>query len=108
VRAGRAEALDLFRKWAAERALLRCDFSFARFAACLRGRVRAVTDSEIKLLSDDTASELALRLPEGLEFGYGEPRGFPEEAAFFRSALLVLFPGEGERDFISFTEIIGH
>lgn len=111
VRIGREEALDLLSKWSSERALLRCDLSFARFVACFRARVVAVNepeilseeDSEVKLLSDDTFSEMALRLTPDFVFAYDEPRGFPEEARVFAATLVIRVSSD---DFISLTEII--
>lgn len=94
----------MFRKWSGEGTLVRCDFSFPAFAASLRGRIRLVTEAGLRLLADDALSELALDLTADVEFGYAEPRGFPEEAARFGSGLVAFFPGD--RDFISFTEII--
>lgn len=106
MRVGLEEAVDLFRKWRSEESLLRCDMSFPRFAATFRVRVVFVADDEIKLLSDDSFSEMALRLSTDCAFTYGEPRGFPEEVERFASSLVVSLAGDGEPDFIAFTEII--
>ena len=108
MRAGRSEALDLFRKWCSERALLRCDFGFAGFAACLRGRIVSVSENQVKLLSDDAFSELVLPLASDLGFGFGDPRRFPEEAEVFESGLVVFFARarpEDDFDTISFLEL---
>ena len=87
--ANRTEALDLLRKWFSERALLRCDLGFSDFAACLRGRIMAVSDERLHILSDDTFTELELPLRASFAFGYGEPRDFPDEAAEFESTLVI-------------------
>jgi len=109
VRIGRAEALDLLSKWRSDRALLRCDFSFARFAASLRGRILGLTDKEFRLVSDDTFSELAVPLSAALEFGYGDPRDFPEDCPVFEGGLVIFFPsdaGENESpDFLALLEL---
>lgn len=104
MRVGRDEALDIFRKWFSERSLLRCDFEFAMVAATFRARVVFVSADEIKFLSDDRSSEMALLLKDDFTFGYGEPRGFPEEAGIFESVLVLLAPDDKDR--IAFTQII--
>ena len=107
MRVGRAEALDLFRKWASEGALLRCDFGFAEFAASFRGRIREVAEESLKLSADDTVSELVLPLPDGLVFWYADPRGFTKEATVFECGLTVSFPGRigATRDTLTFNEL---
>jgi hypothetical protein len=109
VRIGRAEALDLFRKWRSDRALVRCDLLFEDFAASLTGRVFRVAEDRVDLVSDDTRSELAVVLRPGLEFLYGEPRDLPEEAKVFVGGLSVLFPSPdptGDCDKIRFMELL--
>jgi hypothetical protein len=88
--------------------LLRCDFGFSTFAACLKGRLLAVENDEIKLISDDSESELTLRLTPEMEFGYGDSRQSPEDAELYVSGL-VIFLGEltdeNDPDTISFAEM---
>lgn len=74
---GRSEALDLFNKWLSEGTLIRCDFTFAWFAAAFRVRVKAVAEDGLKLLSDDGRTELALALPADVVFRYGDSRADP-------------------------------
>jgi hypothetical protein len=112
VRIRRSEALDVFRKWFSEQALLRCYLSFPKFAATLRGRIFAMSELEIKIVSDDRSddrrSEIVLRVSDDLEFGYGDPRTFPEDAARYESILVVFFgpiPQTGDADMIAFSEI---
>ena len=62
MRAGRAESLDIFRKWLAERAFLRCEGHFSKVAFSLSGRLLAVADDELRILADDKQSELVVRL----------------------------------------------
>lgn len=104
MRAGLEDVLTIFRVWQSDKALLRCDFSFGRFAACFRVRVRDVSDSEIKLWSDDTFSELVLRVTPDLLFEYDDPRRFPEDAEVFSRGVEVLFPPS--TDSIKFLELI--
>jgi hypothetical protein len=104
VKVGRAEAIDLFRKWLAEETLLRCDLSFEIFSACFRGRVRNVSDDRLLLLSDDKTSEFNFAIPEDPDFVYTEPRnGTPEDRELFGGGLSLLLEGE---DTISFLEIV--
>jgi len=86
----------MFRVWQSDRALLRCDFLFWRFAACLRARVF------------DTFSEVAIPLTPELEFRYSDPRGFPEDAATFKRGLVIFFPSPPGRepDNIAILELI--
>ena len=107
MRIGRAEAMDLFRKWLSERALLRCDFLLSEFAACFRGRIVSLSAERGKMLSDDTFCELDFPLAPTLEFGYGEPRDFAERREF-AGALVAFFPkreGETEAGEVCFLEI---
>ncbi len=103
----REEALDLFGKWQTEKSLLRCDFSVRRVVARLNGRVVDLSDDRVQVLSDDTSQELLLPLPASLDFGYGEPRDFPEEGEEYERGLVILFPAVGseEADIISFSEM---
>ena len=106
---GRPEALDIFRKWFSERPLLKCDLRFPLFSLCFRGRVFGLADNEVKVLSDDTFTELALRIPDDASFGYGEPRDFPDEDKHSRCVVVVSFgdnAADNEHDFIAFEELI--
>jgi hypothetical protein len=108
VRISLSEALDIFRKWESERALVRCTFSFRDFAASLSGRVARVSERRIDFWSDDKGSELALRVRPALEFAYGEPRRFPAEAEIFKGAVGVFFPSavDGDPESLWFLEVI--
>ncbi len=103
MKVSREDVLTMFRVWQADGALLRCDFSSERFAACLRARVREITDSEIKLWSDDTFSELVLRVTSDLRFEYADPRDFPHEATVFVRGLEFSWPN---KDTIRFLELV--
>lgn len=103
MRVGRSEAVDLLRKWRSESALLRCDLMFGMLAAVFRARVVFADSGMVKLLSDDTFSEMALPLSPDMEFAYGEPRDFPEDARIYESVLVLRLPGTDDR--IAFTVI---
>jgi hypothetical protein len=106
VRAGLEEALVMFRVWQSDRALLRCDFLLTKFAACLRARVIDVSDDKVRLLSDDSFSEVVLPLSAELDFEYADSRDFPEEVAVFKRGLVVFFPGPRKPDKVLFLEVI--
>lgn len=103
MRVGLGEAVDLFAKWRSESALLRCDLMFETLAAVFRARVVFVDSGMVRLLSDDTFSEMALPLSPDMEFAYGEPREFPEDARVFESTLALRIAGTDNR--IAFTVI---
>ena len=78
------------------------------FRARFRLRLREVSGNNLKLWSDDTESELVLRVAPSMEFAYGDAREAkgPDE---FDGILLVFFRlgAEGEEaQFIRFAEII--
>jgi hypothetical protein len=108
MRTGLSEALDILGKFLTESTILECSINTAVFMARFRGRVVRVLSDELRLLSDDTESELALALPSFVEFEYGELRG-PDAPEGFEGALIFVLrrgePGK-ESDFISLTEIV--
>jgi hypothetical protein len=109
VQIGREEALALFDTWRTDRVLVRCDFRVSRFVAVLRARVIEAGADELRLLSDDAFSEVVVSLGTDIVWEYGDPRGFPEEAAEFERALVMSFPAPADRveaDRIIFLEII--
>lgn len=69
----------------------------------------AVSESEIRVMSDDTRSELVLPIREDFEFGYGDMRHHPQHADEFDKILIVFFPFKDnahKADIIVFTEIV--
>ena len=107
MRVGREDVLTMFRVWKSDRVLLRCDLHFGMFAACFRARVMNVSNEEIRLLSDDSFSELTLRILN-LDFRYGDPRDFPEEEKEFVRCLVAFLPLVNRSDIqdtISFLEL---
>ena len=105
---GRPEAIDLLRKWEEEKTLIECVMEFPSFSTRLRARVSKVEPSRLRLMSDDTTSELALNLEPWLQFGYGDTRGL-EAADEFEGILVIFFRmGEGAEpsDRISLSEVI--
>ena len=106
VRVGREDVLNMFRVWKLDGVLILCSFQFRTFAACMRARVIEFSDGEIRMLSDDTFSELTLRI-NNLDFRYGDPRDFPEEEKEFVRGLVALLPPVDRsdiKDTISFFE----
>jgi hypothetical protein len=104
MRTGRSEALDILNGWLSAQSDLRCFIEFPTFSVTLRGKVFAIQDSKVTILSDDNGSELALKLTAATEFGYGEPRMSPEDAALYESVLTVYpasLPGTGTIDLIA-------
>jgi hypothetical protein len=107
VQTGLGEALDIFRKWFSEGALIRCDFSFLAFAVSLRGRVRLVGDTDVTIVSDDADSEMVCRLGKAVRFEFTDPRRFPEEASVFDFSIVTFLSDVGDKhEFIAFSQII--
>lgn len=107
---GRAEALDIFRKWMSDGALLQCHWNLYTLAATFRVRVSAVSGGEIAFWSDDKTSELTLPLKPEFEFGYGEPERSSVEAMDSVSGLVVFLSPTGpglDPDAIMFHELVG-
>jgi hypothetical protein len=107
INVGRSDALDQLRSWLESGAALRCDLSFRRAAASLRSKVREISDDELRLASDDGASELTIRLTEAT-FGYKNPRDFPEERAEFARGLVIFLPpiaADGTQDFVALLKL---
>jgi hypothetical protein len=108
MRAGRDEALSIFRTWAVDGALIRCELRFRTLVATFRARVREVSDTRLSLLSDDRWTEFGLPLREDFTFEYGDMRNFPHEGETFERILLVFFPYAGDpadSDHIVFAEL---
>lgn len=90
---GRNEALALLRSWADKGALLKCDVEVERVALCLRARIASLGDSTVRLLSDDTLSEIALPLAADLTFAIGDfRRAAPDEAELYDMFLTIFIP----------------
>jgi hypothetical protein len=103
---GRQERLDLFSKWLSETALLECHFSFSFFAVRLRARLTAFSEDEIVLRSDDSNSDVIVRLERVVDFLYGDARTV--DAGFEGTLVLVFRFGEvaDDDDVISLTEVV--
>jgi hypothetical protein len=107
MRATRDEAFDIFCKWISEGTPLECTLSFPVFQSRFRVRLRELSSDELKLWSDDTTSELVLRLRSWMSFAFGEGRDLETECFDGFLAVIFRFDPEGkEPDFISFTEVI--
>ena len=106
---GRAEALDVFRKWLADGSLVQCNLGLLVLAAAFRARVRLVLEDRIEFLSDDRTSELVLPLSADCDFGYGEPNRASGESAVAVSAVVVFLSPTGpglDPDAVAFTELV--
>lgn len=74
-------------------------------AVSLQGRIASRVDREVRLISDDTFSELVLPLPDDLTFGYGDTRKVPENMATYDSILVVWMGASRSDGEIGFAEI---
>lgn len=93
VSVGRPEAFSLLRSWADSGALLKCDVEVERIALCLRARIRSLGADGIRLLSDDTFSEVTLPLRDDLTFAVGDFRAAaPDEADSYDMFLTIFIP----------------
>lgn len=102
------EVLDIFRGWFDARAVLQCNFEFAHFIACFRARVFFVSSEELKLVSEDTFSELVLRLTPDLTFEYVRPDDADPESDEFIESLAVRLSAERPdvEDLIVFSKVV--
>ena len=113
MRARREEILDIFHKWLTERKLIRCHGSFGTHEFSLKARISHLHDNQLRLMADDTQSELVIRIPDQAEFGYIDNRSITgREAEDYICSVMVFFgpiPPEGERepDSIAFAELKG-
>ena len=106
MRTCRLEALDIFRKWSADKSLVRCEGRFSNFAFSSNGRIFSVTDDEMKIMSDDTLSEVVVAFSSEVHFGYADNRAVTGVGKNYDSCLVVFFgpvpdEGIGEPDTIS-------
>ena len=90
MRTGRSDAIDIFRKWSADGALIRFQGTFFNFAFSSWGKISAIDDNELRIMADDHESELVVRFTSDIQFGYvdsrtvtGEEKGFEESIAIF-------------------------
>jgi hypothetical protein len=108
MRTGRSDAMLLLSKWLTDRSLLLCEGSFSKFAFSLNARILSINDQELRILSDDTFSELTLSFTPEMEFGYGDSRHTSENERQYESCLVVFFgplPQEGSPDTIAIAPI---
>jgi hypothetical protein len=76
MRIKREEAFDLIRKFADESALVECSLRFPTFSARFRGRMVSFDGIDLRVISDDTRSEIVLRIAPWMEFGFGDASSF--------------------------------
>ena len=77
---GRLEALDLFRKWATDKLLVRVEGRFSNFVFTSNGWVVSASDTELRIASSNMLSEVAVSLSTDLAFGYADNRTVTGEA----------------------------
>lgn len=95
-RISREDALTIFRTWAEDRALLRCECRFANFVSVCDSRVRLVDDEELRCIGDDNRTEFVLRLRGDLVFGYVDMRDPPSDR--YVRMVVVFTPFDGDPD----------
>jgi hypothetical protein len=113
VRIGRSDALDIFGKWRDEKLQVRCQASFESHAFASEGRVTAVSQTEVRMQSENKLAEVVLRLSDEMTFNYMDSREISgDEARNYPSCIVVAFaspdvvlPDGKTRDLISFAEI---
>src|SRR5579872_588827 len=87
--------------------IFRSLLELAYVVSTMRGRIIELSPDEVRILSDDGKSEMAFRLANALEFGYGDPRDYPEDAAHYESCLVAFLapiPQSGKSDMLTFYE----
>jgi len=105
----RLEALDMFKKWHAERTPIRCQIPLRKLAAAFSAHVYSVSETLLVLTSEDLTTELNVPLTPDLFYGYGEPRnGDPYEATIYDAAVIIFLepiPPIGLGDLIALSEL---
>lgn len=111
MRMERSEALDIFKKWHAEHAVIRCQGSFPNHAFGMSGRITSLSDREMNIIADDKESEVVFQFDSVGEFGYGDSRSVTgREAEEFECCILIFMapiPDEGVGDHIALAEVRG-
>lgn len=111
VRTGQGAALLVFRGWAESHALVRVEMKTALCAIGLSARVVDVSDTELRLLSDDTESDFVLRFPAVCSFTFEDIRTLPttDQAPFGDMVIVWLAPQSSQdADRIAFAVDIRH
>jgi hypothetical protein len=101
---GRGEAVDIFRKWLAERTVIRWQGSFGDFAFGAWGVVEAVDTRELRLLSDDRRSALVVIFRDAMTFSYLDSSQVTGEQKKFEECIVIAMGTElsdGDEETIS-------
>jgi hypothetical protein len=107
MRIGRDEAFDLLRKFSAERTLLECTLSFVPFVARFRARLTAAGSDEVRLMSDNSTSELVFRLAGVVDYYYGDARNLDTPNPMEGVVIFVYrYDDDGANDSISLAEVV--
>ena len=96
--------MDLFGKWSAGKSAVRCEGRFSKVAFSLTGRISSVNDDELRIIYDETRSEVVVRFSPEIEFEYADSRVVTGAAKKYGSCLVMIFspvPEEGEPDTIA-------
>jgi hypothetical protein len=87
--ASHQDAIDLFRAWQVDRALIRIDFRLRVLTATMLAGVRSASDDQLTFSTQREWAELTLPLPHGAIFRYLDLWAVPAGRRFER--ILVLF-----------------
>jgi hypothetical protein len=107
VNVDRSEAFDMFKKWGAERSLIRCRAVVRWFRVSFSARVVKLSASRVIFASDDQQTQLILPLNDDVRYEYGDSRHFPEDDEKYDSVMVAYFtepPPVGYPDMIAFSE----
>lgn len=89
--AGRSEIVDIFRRWASDRAPIRWQGTFAPFAFTSWGIIVFVDDLEVRLADRDMKSELVVRFKDVIEFDYADSRSITGREKQFEECVIMRF-----------------
>ena len=104
MRSGRSDAFDIFSKWQSEHTLLRVLLGFGTLTFRFVGRIIAIDDAVLKIVSDDANSEMAFKVLDIFFFDFSDYRDLPEGGEIYEYDLTVfLGPGENTDNFIAFS-----
>lgn len=105
MRASREEALDLLRKWAAERTPLECRLTASGCVSHFRGMVNSVLEEGFRVVEPGGDATLEVRFRPSFEFMFDDATGRVRGI----SDTLIVFLREDEgklNDFISLSQIV--
>lgn len=106
ISAGRDDAVRVVRGWADGGSLVRVELHFGPVVVGLRGRVRAATGDEWRVVTGD-GGELAVRLAADCTFAFTDIRDLPSDPHAFSQMVVVFWgdPGQPDGDHLSMAVI---